>query len=344
MRQPILALRGDASVTRRDAVAIVGSRNASAAGLAFAERLARGLSSANYVVTSGLARGIDAVADFLKGQLLPQDAVAVMAWNRATDFTVDHQRIVDVVERYRTRHEGIETALRAMLVDVNFLFRTHAEPPATAVRNGSYRLSALELASRLSFFLWSSVPDAELLKLAQEGRLSKPSVLAAQVKRMLADDRAKSLSGDFAFQWLGMAKLDTIVPDRAQFPQASGLFDPRDLYREELQRFIDSVLRSDQSVMALLTADYTFLNERLAMLYGIEDVKGARFRRVKLADESRYGLLGKGAVDFPGVLAALRAIGYDGWIVVEQDILPGMGDPKESARRNREYLRGIGLP
>jgi hypothetical protein len=121
-------------------------------------------------------------------------------------------------------------------------------------------------------------------------------VLAAQVKRMLVDDRAKSLSKDFAFQWLGLAKLDTIVPDRAQFPQASGLLDPRDLFKEELQLFIDSVLRSDQSVMKLMTADYTFLNERLAMLYGMENVKGARFRRVALPDESRYGLLGKGAV------------------------------------------------
>ena len=186
---------------------------------------------------------------------------------------------------------GIRDALSAVLASPQFIYRAEAGQGAGAVT-----LNDLELASRLSFFLWSSVPDAELLKLAQESRLSKPSVLAAQVKRMLADDRAKSLSKDFAFQWLGLAKLDTIVPDRAQFPQASGLLDPRDLYKQELQLFIDSVLRSDQSVMKLMTADYTFLNERLAMLYGMENVKGARFRRVALPDESRYGLLGKGAV------------------------------------------------
>ncbi len=186
---------------------------------------------------------------------------------------------------------GIRDALSAVLASPQFIYRAEA-----GQGSGAVVLSDLELASRLSFFLWSSVPDAELLKLAQESRLRKPSVLAAQVKRMLADDRAKSLSKDFAFQWLGLAKLDTIVPDRTQFPQASGLLDPRDLFKEELQLFIDSVLRSDQSVMQLMTADYTFLNERVAMLYGMENVKGARFRRVTLPDDSRYGLLGKGAV------------------------------------------------
>ena len=121
-------------------------------------------------------------------------------------------------------------------------------------------------------------------------------MLAAQVKRMLADERAKSLVEDFAFQWLDVAKLDDIVPDRGQFPHASGLLDPRELMKEELRLFVDSVLRGDRSVVELLTADYTFLNERLAMHYGIETVKGARFRRVTLPDESRHGLLGKGAI------------------------------------------------
>jgi hypothetical protein len=187
--------------------------------------------------------------------------------------------------------QGIRDALSAVLASPQFIYRAES-----GQGTGAVTLSDLELASRLSFFLWSSVPDEELLKLAEESRLHNPSVLAAQVKRMLADDRAKSLATDFAFQWLGLAKLDTIVPDRAEFPQASGLLDPRDLYKEELRLFIDSVLRSDQSVMQLLTADYTFLNERLAMLYGIETVKGARFRRVTLPDDSRYGLLGKGAI------------------------------------------------
>ena len=113
---------------------------------------------------------------------------------------------------------------------------------------------------------------------------------------MLADPRAKSLSEDFAFQWLHVAKLDEITPDRAQFPHASGLLDPRGLLKEELRLFVDSVLRSDRSVYDLLTADYTFLNERLAMHYGIETVKGAHFRRVTLENPARHGLLGKGAV------------------------------------------------
>ena len=187
---------------------------------------------------------------------------------------------------------GVRDALSAILASPHFIYRAESGQGV-----GTVALNDLELASRLSFFLWGSVPDDELLKLAEAQRLGQPSVLAAQVKRMLADDRAKALVDDFAFQWLGLAKLDTIVPDRAQFPQASGLLDPRGMFKEELRLFIDSVLRSDQSVMALLTADYTFLNERLAMHYGIENVKGARFRRVTLPDESRYGLLGKGAIE-----------------------------------------------
>jgi len=121
-------------------------------------------------------------------------------------------------------------------------------------------------------------------------------VLSKQIHRMLADDRAKSLVDDFAFQWLNVAKLDQIVPDRGQFPHASGLLDMRELMKQELELFVDSVLRSDRSVVDLLTSDRTFLNERLAMHYGIETVKGARFREVTLPDDSRYGLLGKGAV------------------------------------------------
>jgi mono/diheme cytochrome c family protein len=182
---------------------------------------------------------------------------------------------------------GVRDALSAVLASPHFIYR-----PET----GEGMLTDLELASRLSFFLWSSLPDGELLEVAEAGRLSDRRVLQQQVRRMLADDRAQSLVEDFAFQWLDVAKLDEIVPDRGQFPQASGLLDPRELMKEELRLFVDSVLRGDSSVVDLLTADYTYLNERLAMHYGIETVKGARFRRVKLPDESRYGLLGKGAV------------------------------------------------
>jgi mono/diheme cytochrome c family protein len=184
--------------------------------------------------------------------------------------------------------QGVRDGLSAILASPHFLYRAESGDETT--------LDDLELASRLSFFLWSSLPDEELLGLAMESRLSAPDVLARQVERMLADPRAMSLVDDFAFQWLQVAKLDEITPDRGQFPQASGALDQRALLREELRLFLDSVLRSDQSVLDLLTADYTFLNERLAMHYGIETVKGPDFRRVTLVDDSRRGLLGKGAI------------------------------------------------
>jgi hypothetical protein len=192
---------------------------------------------------------------------------------------------------------GVRDALSAILASPHFLYRAEAANATGGIRT----LSDLELASRLSFFLWSSIPDDELLTLAAASRLSKPDVLAAQVSRMLGDPRAESLSDDFAFQWLHLAKLDEITPDRGQFPHASGLLDVRAPLKEELRLFIDSVLRSDRSVMELLTADYTFLNERLAMHYGIETVKGPNFRRVTLPDtvpgnRARHGLLGKGAI------------------------------------------------
>ncbi len=187
---------------------------------------------------------------------------------------------------------GVRDALSAVLASPHFLYRAESADPTGGIR----MLSDLELASRLSFFLWSSLPDEPLLKLAAEARLGTPDVLAAQVSRMLADPRARSLSDDFAFQWLHVAKLDEITPDRGQFPHASGLLDPRGMLKEELRLFIDSVLRSDRSVFDLLTADYTFLNERLAMHYGIETVKGSHFRRVTLTDPARHGLLGKGAI------------------------------------------------
>jgi mono/diheme cytochrome c family protein len=187
---------------------------------------------------------------------------------------------------------GVRDAVTAILASPHFLYR--AESGNTL--SGARTLSDVELASRLSFFVWSSLPDEELLDLAAQSRLSKPDVLAKQVRRMLADPRAKSLVDDFAFQWLNVAKLDEITPDSRLFPQASGLLDPRALFKEELQLFIGSVLQSDRSVVELLTADYTFLNERLAMHYGIESVKGSQFRRVTLENSARYGLLGKAAI------------------------------------------------
>jgi Protein of unknown function (DUF1592)/Protein of unknown function (DUF1588)/Protein of unknown function (DUF1585)/Protein of unknown function (DUF1587)/Protein of unknown function (DUF1595) len=187
---------------------------------------------------------------------------------------------------------GIRDALAAILASPFFLYRAEGGDAA-----GPRTLSDVELASRLSFFLWGSIPDDALLQAALRGELTKPAVLEAQVRRMLTDDRAASLTRDFAFQWLNMPKLDEIEPDERLFPNASGTLDPRPLMKRELELFVDSVLRSEQPLNALITADYTFLNEPLAQLYGITTVKGGQFRRVALgADTKRYGILGKGAV------------------------------------------------
>jgi hypothetical protein len=188
---------------------------------------------------------------------------------------------------------GIREALTALLADPEFLYRS--EPaPRNVTAGDAYRISDLELASRLSFFLWSSLPDEELLRAANRGELHTAAGLATQVRRLLADSRAQALASNFAFQWLNMAKLGEIQPDVALFPMLNG--DVREDFREELRLFIDSVFRENHSVLDLLSADYTFLNERVALLYGIRDVKGDAFRRVQLTDSKRFGLLGKGAV------------------------------------------------
>lgn len=187
---------------------------------------------------------------------------------------------------------GIKEALSAILVSPHFIYRAEVGPE----EGDRILLSDLELASRLSFFIWSSLPDQELLTLANQGELGKPAVLEAQVKRMLADDRARSLVEGFAYQWLNLSKLDEIDPNGRMFRYASRFLDPRPMFKQELSLFIDSILRSDQSVVRLLDADYTYLNERLAMHYGIENVKGDRFRKVTLEQDYRKGLLGKGAI------------------------------------------------
>jgi len=190
---------------------------------------------------------------------------------------------------------GIEMALRRMLVSLNFLFRVELDPPAVQGKAGAvYRISDDDLASRLSFFLWSSIPDDELLDLAARGELSKPDVLERQVRRMVADRRAFALVENFAGQWLRLRNLDAIRPLEAYFPD----FDEglRDALRRETELFVESVVRDDRSVMDLLTADYTFLNERLAKHYGVPGVQGPEFRRVSLAGTPRRGLLGHGSV------------------------------------------------
>ena len=188
---------------------------------------------------------------------------------------------------------GIEFALRAMLVDPDFLFFVERDP-AGAARSALYRVNDIQLASRLSLFLWSSIPDDELLALAEQQRLSDPAVLSRQVGRMLADPRAAALVRNFAGQWLHLRNMRSVTPDPEAFPE----FDEnlRDALRQETELFIQDQIRHDRGVLELLTADYTFLNERLARHYGIPGIWGSQFRRVELADSARRGLLGQGSI------------------------------------------------
>ena len=188
---------------------------------------------------------------------------------------------------------GIELALRRMLVDSEFLFRIERDPPNLAGA-AAYRISDLELASRLSFFLWSSLPDDQLLDLAERGKLKDGEVLEQQVMRMLRDPRSKSLVNNFGGQWLNLRSMRSASPDPDTFLD----FDEtlRRAFTKEMELFLDSMLREDHSVLDLLDANYTFVNERLARHYGIPNIYGSRFRRVTLTDEARMGLLGKGSI------------------------------------------------
>lgn len=188
---------------------------------------------------------------------------------------------------------GVRNAITAILASPFFLYR--AEPTPAGVKPGHrYHLTDLELASRLSFFLWSTQPDSQLISLAAQNRLHKPAVLKAEVLRMLKDPRSMTLASNFAFQWLGIGRLAEIKPDPKIFPFVT---DPRPLYRKELKLFVNSIFSNNLDVVDLLTANWTYLNQRLALLYGINNVRGARFRRVTLSKRYRYryGLLGKGA-------------------------------------------------
>jgi hypothetical protein len=190
---------------------------------------------------------------------------------------------------------GIRSAVTGLLASPFFLYR--AEHVPAGLRPGEpYAIDDVELATNLSFFLWNTIPDEELLGLGIAGKLSDPSVLDKQVLRMLADPRSATLAGNFVHQWLDLKRLDEIVPDSAVFPYASGRNDPRTDFRTELTLFADSIVREDRSVVDLMRATHTFLNERIALHYGITDVRGDRFRRVELKQSPRFGLLGKGAV------------------------------------------------
>ena len=189
--------------------------------------------------------------------------------------------------------QGLQLALERLLASPEFLFRIERDPQEVAPHT-AYRVSSLELASRLSFFLWSSIPDDELLEVASRGALQDPAVLEHQVRRMLADPRAEALVTNFAGQWLRLRNVPGTNPNTRLFMD----FDEtlRRAFRRETELFFGSIMREDRSVLDLLDADYTFVNERLARHYGIPNIYGSRFRRVTLTDENRRGLLGHGSI------------------------------------------------
>jgi hypothetical protein len=222
-------------------------------------------------------------------------ALARRAYRRPVS-TSDVQALLRVYQEGR-RHGGfddaIEWVLERVLVSPDFLFRIERDP-ATAKPGVAYRVSDVELASRLSFFLWSSVPDDELLGLAERGKLKDPGVLDRQVRRMLADERSSALVTNFAGQWLYLRNMRGHAPNPDLFVD----FDDnlREAFQRETELFFDSQVHEDRSVLDLLRANYTFVNERLARHYGIAGVYGSHFRRVTLSDDRRAGLLGQGSI------------------------------------------------
>jgi mono/diheme cytochrome c family protein len=203
------------------------------------------------------------------------------------------------MEFYRTGRKegtfesGIQLALQRILASPKFVLRVERDPDGVP-EGAAYRITDVELASRLSFFLWSSIPDEELLGLAERGQLREPAVLERQVRRMLRDARAEALVDNFAAQWLQLRNLQRVTPDNDLFPE----FDDnlRQSFRREVEMLFDTIMREDRSVIELLTADYTFVDERLARHYGIPNVYGSQFRRVPVTEDARKGMLGKGAM------------------------------------------------
>ena len=189
--------------------------------------------------------------------------------------------------------EGIQAALHRILIDPQFLFRIQRDP-ASGAANDVYRLSDIDLASRLSFFLWSSIPDAQLLDLAERGRLKDSAVLEQQARRMLADPKSRALISNFFGQWLYLRNVHEKWPSPDFFPD----FDQnlRDAFQQETELFLEAMLREDRPVPDLLDADFTFLNQRLAQHYGLRNIYGSHFRRVRVTDDNRRGLLGQGSI------------------------------------------------
>ena len=203
------------------------------------------------------------------------------------------QRVMAFYKTGKNFEEGVETALERILASPKFVFRVERDP-ADAAPGSIYRISEVELAARISFFLWSSIPDDELLQAASDGMLKNPAVLERQVRRMLADPKAGALTANFAGQWLHLRNTRNIFPNSDLYPD----FDDnlRQSLKRETELLFESIVHEDRGVMDLLTADYTFVNERLARHYGIPDIYGSQFRRVKITDDARRGLLGQGSI------------------------------------------------
>jgi mono/diheme cytochrome c family protein len=273
----------------------------------------------------------------------------------ATDADVDV-----MMDFFRTGREeggsfdyGIEAALQRMLADPEFIYRSEIEP--TDVAAGTpYRLSDLELASRLSFFLWSSIPDQELVELASQNRLHEPEVLEQQVERMIADARSDAFIENFTGQWLNVRGMQASEPVVDLFPNFDSTL--REAFRREIELFFGSIIHEDRSILDLLTADYTFVNERLANHYGIPDVYGSQFRRVTLrpALDMRRGLLGKGALlTITSEAARTSPVKRGKWFLetflgvsppdpppgVETDLTPKEGEAPKTLRARMEAHR-----
>jgi hypothetical protein len=212
---------------------------------------------------------------------------------------VTDEDMAPIMDFYLTGREiedfetGIRTALTRILTSPSFLLRVEFDPEEMAPGT-THDITDLELASRLSFFLWSSVPDDELLSLAEANRLREPGVLQRQVRRMLEDYRSKALTNNFPDQWLALRNLDNVAPDLLDYPEWG--FNLRQASQEETRLLFDSLIREDRSVLELLSADYTFMNERLAVHYGIPGIYGTAFQRVELDDPNRFGLLGQASI------------------------------------------------
>ena len=222
---------------------------------------------------------------------------AKLAYRRPVS-TADLEDLLSVYQRGRNGKNGdfeagIRTVIQTLISDPEFVFRFERTPTAVALGT-NHRISDMELASRLSFFLWSSIPDVALLDVAAKNQLHEPAELERQIRRMLADSRSSALSTNFAGQWLTLPNLKEVQPDAFMFPNYNKNLG--DSMRRETEMFFDSIVHEDHSILDVLTANYTFVDETLAKHYGIPDVLGTRFRRVEVTDERRKGLLGQGSI------------------------------------------------